>query len=203
MKDTFWRSGQQEAESENKEILIHEPAILKQINNRIYFYSEIGRADILQLNQVIREQSNSLIFNAQTEGRKEVSPIFIHLNSYGGSIFHGLAAMDEILNCGVNVITIIDGCCASAATFLSIVGSKRYINRHAFMLIHQLSSFMWGKYTEFQDEMKNLDKLMNTIKDIYKEYTKIPIDKLEEILNHDIWFNAEECIEYSLVDEIL
>ena len=71
------------------------------------------------------------------------------------------------------------------------------------MLIHQLSSFCWGKHSEFIDEIENQKKLMGMIKDIYKKYTKVPMSKLDEILKHDLWFNAEECIKYGLVDEII
>ena len=70
------------------------------------------------------------------------------------------------------------------------------------MLIHQLSSFFWGKYEEFKDEKQNLDKIMEMIKKVYAEYTKIPTKKLEEILKHDLWLDADQCLEYGLVDEI-
>ena len=71
------------------------------------------------------------------------------------------------------------------------------------MLIHQLSSGLWGKYEEIKDDMENCDKLMKMIKDIYAEYTKIPKKKLNEILKHDLWFDADQCLEYGLVDEII
>ena len=71
------------------------------------------------------------------------------------------------------------------------------------MLVHQLQSVMWGKYQEFEDEMENLKRLMKMIKDIYKEYTRLPMKNLDEILKHDLWFDAETCLKYGLVDEIL
>jgi ATP-dependent protease ClpP protease subunit len=71
------------------------------------------------------------------------------------------------------------------------------------MLIHQLSAMSWGKFRELQDDHINHTKLMETIKRIYDQYTKIPSKKLGEILDHDLWFDAETCIKYGLVDEIL
>jgi len=44
---------------------------------------------------------------------------------------------------------------------------------------------------------------MVIIKDIYKEDTRLPMKKLDEILKHDIWFTAKECLEYGLVDHII
>ena len=71
------------------------------------------------------------------------------------------------------------------------------------MLIHQLSSHMWGKYTELQDDMKNNELLMETIKSIYKNYTEIPPKELDKILEHDLWWDAKTCLKYGLVDEII
>lgn len=147
----------------------------------------------------LRSLDSGLFHQSYIQERNPTSN-FLHVSSYGGSLLHGLAGMDAILQCKSPMVTIVDGCCASAATFLSVCGKKRYINRHAYMLIHQLSSVMWGKYEEFKDEMQNLDKLMTMIKNVYKEYTKIPMEKIEKVLKHNLWFSAEECKEFGLVD---
>jgi ATP-dependent protease ClpP protease subunit len=188
-----------------RDVLVSEPKVLETINNRIYFYSEIDRSSMLTLNRNLRELSGRFISEAITTDTKEPISLYLHINSYGGSIFAGLAGMDEIIKTceKVNITTIIDGCCASAATFLSIVGKHRLINRHAYMLIHQLSSCAWGKYEELKDNIQNMDKLMEMIKNLYKTYTKIPEEKLDEMLKHDLWFDAEECLKYGLVDEII
>ena len=129
--------------------------------------------------------------------------IYLHINSYGGGIFDGLSVMDQIKKTRSPVITVVDGIAASAATFLSIVGSKRLIKKNSFMLIHELSSGMWGKYSEFVDEQTNLDKLMEIIKKIYLENTKISKNKIDEILKHDLYFDAKESLKLGLVDSIL
>lgn len=175
---------------------------IEKVENRIYFYSGIEEEKILQLNKNIRSIGVKLQQEAVAQNR-EPANIYLHINSYGGSIFAGIAGMDEIKKSAVPIYTVVDGCCASAGTFLSLCGKKRFINQHAYMLIHQLSSVMWGKYEEFKDEIKNLDKLMIMIKQIYKEYTKVPADKLDEILKHDLWFDANECKEYGLIEEII
>jgi ATP-dependent Clp endopeptidase proteolytic subunit ClpP len=202
MKLTWQNSKAPEMEKKNSEFVFKEPSFIESINNRLYFYSEIERSAVLQLNKNLKINTNNLITSSiildHTPAR-----IKLHINSYGGSIFAGLAAMDEILNSKVKIDTIIDGCCASAATFLSVAGSRRYINKHAFMLIHQLSSQAWGKMAELEDEMENLKRLMRMIKDIYSKYTKIPMKTLDELLKHDLWFDAETCVKYGLVDEII
>ena len=175
---------------------------LEVVNNRIYFYSGVETKNVLGLNKALRDlgaeiQHSSAVLEC------EPADIFLHVNSHGGDLFAGLAAMDEIRKSKVPVISIVDGCAASAATLMTIAANKRQINKHAYMLVHQLSSGMWGKYKEMKDEIKNVDSMMKTIRKIYLEYTKIPKKKLNEILDHDLWFDAETCLEYGLVDEII
>jgi len=183
--------------------IYREPAYLETVDNKIYFYAEIHRDKVLQLNRKIRELNNRMSRQKDQLSLQEDIPIHLYINSFGGSIFSGFSAMDALIASELPVVTIVDGVCASAATFLSVVGTKRYITTHSYMLIHQLSSFHWGKYEEFKDNMKNLEKFMALIKGIYGKYTKMPEEKLEEILKHDIFLDAEECLKYNLVDEII
>ena len=77
------------------------------------------------------------------------------------------------------------------------------MHKHSFMLIHQLSSGMWGNYESLKDQMENNDLLMETIRNIYTENTKIPKRILNQILKKDLWFDAEACLKHGLVDEII
>ena len=171
-------------------------------SNRIYYYTEVSRGKNLELNMKIAELSGDLI----DRGRKlNVDPgrIYLHINSYGGSVFAGFSSVDYIRNSKVPITSIIDGCAASAATIMSVTANHRQINKHAYMLIHQLSSGMWGKYQEQKDTMENNDRLMKMIIEIYEEHTKIPKKELNKLLKHDLWWDADTCLKYGLVDEII
>ena len=184
----------QKPKTEEKHIAVHE--------NKIYFYANVNRESVVELNKKVGEiESKSLTLG----NNLDISPplIKILINSGGGSITAGISSMDTILRCKVPVETYVDGFCASAATFISVVGNKRYMSRNSYMLIHQLSSSLWGKYSEIEDEKKNLDLMMETIKNVYKEYTKVPMKKLDEILKHDLLWDANTCLKYGLVDEII
>lgn len=171
-------------------------------DNRIMFYADVSSKTALELHEKIQSKSlelNSLSF------KYKIPPIQIdlHIQSFGGSLLSGFAALDSVRACQVPINTIINGYAASAATLFSVAGKKRYMTKHSYMLIHQLSSMTWGTYEEIKDHKENMDKFMDMIKAIYKEYTSVPMKKLEEILKHDIWFNREECLKYDLVDEVL
>jgi ATP-dependent protease ClpP protease subunit len=70
------------------------------------------------------------------------------------------------------------------------------------MLIHQLSSTIWGKMNEIMDEYQNLSELTDKVIQIYTKYTKLTSRKLKKLLKHDLWLNSDFSIKYGLVDEI-
>ena len=170
--------------------------------NKIYYYAGVNRESAAELNKKIGVlESKSLTLSTNLEIDKPALKLFI--NSGGGSITAGISSMDTILRTKAPVHTYVDGFAASAATFLSVVGTVRYMSRNSYMLIHQLSSNFWGTYANFEDEKKNLDLMMKRIKDIYKQYTKVPMKKIDEILKHDLMWDADTCLKYGLIDEII
>ena len=174
--------------------------VTKIVENNLYFYGDITESNALELNAALYEMDKKL---SVTNLFLDVKPhINLHINSYGGSLFAGLATVDAIRNLNSEVHSYIEGAAASAATLISVACSKRYIGKYSKMLIHQLSATSYGKYTELEDDMENNKHLMDTIKAVYKEYTKVPMKKLNEILKHDLWFDSKTCLELGLVDEI-
>jgi len=170
-------------------------------DNVIMFYGEVNEENAKSLNKALRQMDKDLQVVKVKYG-VEV-PIKLYISSYGGSIFAGFSTVDTIKSLGTPVHSYIDGAAASAATLISVVADKRFIHRNSFMLIHQLSSMMWGKYEEFKDEMENLDLLMARIKEIYKEHCSIPKKELTEVLKHDLWLDSAKCVKWGLVDEIV
>jgi ATP-dependent Clp protease protease subunit len=129
-------------------------------------------------------------------------PIYLHIYSNGGYIHAAFSTIDVINSSKVPVYSIIEGATASAGTLISIVCKKRYIRPTAYMLIHQLTSEIWGKMDAIIDEYKNLSQLMKRITDIYSEYSSLTTNKLNKLLKHDLWLDAKKSIKYGLVDEL-
>ena len=171
--------------------------------NRIYFYSHVTDKDVFELTKILK---NLDVEMQCISLRLKIPPIPIelHIHSAGGDLFSGLAAADVIRSCTSPIHTYVNGSTASAATLMSMCGSKRFMYKNAYMLIHQISSvIIQGKFEEFKDEMENQEKLMSQIKSIYLEKSKMSEQQIEDLLKHDLWLPAETCLEYGLVDEIV
>jgi ATP-dependent protease ClpP protease subunit len=174
------------------------PQLVDHIDGHIYFYSDVTPISVLKLSKTLREISNNML-----PYKEDGLVVKLHINSDGGVLLDGLAALDSVISNSLPVHTYVEGGCASAATLISVAGKKRFMHRHSFMLIHQMSSRLWGKYEEIKDDKENCDRFMKMIKDVYKEYTSVPMKKIDEILKHDLWFDAPQCLEYGMVDEII
>ena len=202
MNEKYWgekkppakKSAQPNGGKPEKHISVHE--------NKIYYYSNVNRESAVELNKKIGEIESKSLTLANT---LDIDPpvLKILINSGGGSITAGISSMDTMLRCKVPIHTYVDGFAASAATFLSVVGNYRFMSRNSYMLIHQLSSNFWGTYANFEDEKQNLDLMMTTIKNVYKKYTEVPMEKIDEILKHDLMWDAKTCLEYGLIDEVI
>lgn len=175
---------------------------IKVINSEIYFNGPINEKNMKRLYFILKDLIlNSQIFFLQY---KTVMPIHLHIQSGGGSLLSSFEIVDLISDSPVPVYTYIDGYSASAASLITISGKTRYMTRNSFILIHQLSSMVGeGKFSEMEDNMKNQETFMNNIKKIYLEKTSINEEKLNQLLFHDLWLNAEDCLHLGFVDKII
>ena len=180
----------------------NEYGIIQDKNNDIYFYGPVTQRSCFELKNKLNELDiKSSLMKVQYQ--IEAPPIHLHIQSNGGSLFHTLYIVDLIKNINTPVYTYIDGFAASAATLISVVGKKRFITKNSLMLIHQLSGSDSGKFDELEDQLTNMKILMMTIKTIYLNNTDIHPFELNTLLKKDLWLNAETCLKYGLVDEII
>ena len=182
----------------------HEDEFVRVQGAEVYFYCEVCEQSVLELNMKLRKLANELLHKYLDLGIHRRPEIKLFIRSDGGDIHAGLSAMDCIQNLrGVKVRTIADGVCASAATFILLGGHRRYMTPNSYIMIHQLNmDGTWGKFEDFKDQLANLEQFMDRFRTIYLRETRIPTEKLEEILKRDVYMDADKCIEWEIVDDI-
>lgn len=173
------------------------------VENHIYFYESVSPKSVMHLGIAIQNLNDQIIQISQNLGLNQAPAIHLHINSYGGDAFAGLAGASHILNSQVPVITYVEGSVASAGTMLSVVGAKRYITEHSFFLIHQVSTGLWGTYENLKDEKESMDSLMEMIESVYLKHTEMKKKELKKLLKRDLWLNPKQCLQHGLVDEII
>lgn len=171
------------------------------IGNEILFYGEISVENILEFIEKFKKLEIELL--KRSADLIDYSPVIrVHIMSEGGDIFSGMNAMNVIERSRVKVITIAQGACCSAATFMLMGGQERRIGQNAYVLIHQLSTEIWGKFHEIKDELKSCKKFMKCIKDLFMCKTEIPEKKFDKLMKKDLYLDAKKCIKYKIVHAI-
>ena len=77
------------------------------------------------------------------------------------------------------------------------------MGQSSFMLVHQPQIEWYGKLDDFRDEIENQKELYDRIIEIYTKNTKFKKKELEDLLQHELWLNAETCVKKGLADKIL
>ena len=198
MSKQWKRRNAQEEEEETEE---EEGTYVKVIDNNVYFYADVSSESVIELICAIKTLTKKLQIVGITYGIDSPA-INLYIHSDGGEVHSALSVFDMIKDNPVDVRTIVSGNASSAATIISLAGHYRTITKNSYMLIHNISSEFWGKMHEFEDEMKNMTKLTNNLKRIYKENTNLTKTQLDGILKKDLLLDAKTCLKYQLVDAI-
>ncbi len=161
------------------------------LGNEIYYYEDIDKEQILELIYQIKNLTNELQYQSL---RYNFNPIInLHIYSDGGDAFMGLSIYDFIKENKVPIYTFVNGNIASAATFMYLAGTKRYMSPNSTILIHQISTSFWGKFEDLKDECRNTTELMKIVKDLYSENTLMKKKQLDDILKRELFLTYNEC----------
>jgi len=175
------------------------------VDNHIYFYADVDSDRCLALIRAIREADSELRSEHLSRGLEgmPLTPIWLHVHSYGGDLFTGFSVADQLTMIKTPVYSIVEGICASAATLISMSCVKRYILPSSFMLIHQLSGVKWGTHEQFKDEMTLQHKAMDRLVEFYARKSAVSEAEIRAMLTRDYWMDAETSLKMGFADAIL
>lgn len=173
------------------------------IDNNIYFTDDITMDTINKLIKQIRSLEKKLILIG-INLKISPPPIILHITSNGGSVIAALKCVNLIKSLTVEIHSVIDSYAASAATLISVCCDKRLMNKYSSVMVHEIRSCTsWNKLSELQDEVGNITKMMEQLKDIYAEHTNLTRSQLSKLLRRDIDWTPQEALKYGIIDEIL
>ena len=148
-------------------------------------------------------QRSALLARLESKQDEPPPPIHLHVTSRGGSLLAGLRAYDYLS--GVDELhTHVDGLVASAATLLTLAGTRRSMTAHSMMLVHQPRLYLADalKATDLRDQAINMKKLVAHLLDVYTTKTRLGADDLLLMISNEQMMTASEALEYGFVTHI-
>ena len=185
------------------------PYVVEQTNRgeRSYdIFSRLLNDRIIFLGEEVNDTTASLVV-AQLlylEAQDPDKDIQMYINSPGGSVTAGMAIYDTMQYIKPQVRTVCIGMAASMGAFLLMAGEKgkRLALPNAEVMIHQPLGGAQGQATDVAIRAEWLMKTKEKMTRMMAEMTGQPIEKLKADVERDHFMDAQEALEYHIIDEI-
>jgi len=143
-----------------------------------------------------------LLFLNHEDPEKEIR---MYINSPGGQIYAGLAIYDTMQIISNPISTVAVGVTASFGTVLLTAGAKgrRYALPNATIHMHQPLGGAQGQATDIEIQAKQIMRLKTLLNTIMAKHTGQPLDVLLRDTDRDYYLDAQQAVEYGLVDQVL
>ena len=132
-------------------------------------------------------------------------PIQLILNTYGGSVYDGLALISAIELSETPVHITVIGSAMSMGLFILVSGEHRSASKHATIMYHQLSAFAWDKLEGIKNDVKEWERIEKVCENILFKNTKLTSQHLKEYKKRKKeWFiTPKEAMKLGIIDKII
>jgi len=130
------------------------------------------------------------------------APINLHLNCVGGDVFEGMAIYNVLRKRTAKTTIYIEGIAASMGSVIALAGDEVIMAENSLFMIHNAWGGAMGEASEMRKTAALLEKISGEIADIYIKKTRLPYDKVQEMMDEETWLSAEEAFNLGFVDSI-
>jgi ATP-dependent Clp protease protease subunit len=173
----------------------------------ISIYERLFRERIIFLSEEVSDSiANAIVaYMLYLDSEDNTKPIYLYINSPGGSVTAGMAIYDTMQYIKSDVITICVGLAASMGAFLLAAGTKgkRLALPHARIMIHQPLSGARGQATDIEIEAKEVLRVKQALNGMLAERTGKSLEQIEQDTDRDYFLSAQEAAEYGLIDKVI
>ena len=171
-------------------------------------YTRLGVERILFLGQEVSDAvANSLVAQMlYLDSDDSSKPIYLYINSPGGSVTAGLAIYDTMQYVKSDVVTICVGLAASMGAFLLAAGTKgkRLALPHSRIMIHQpLGGTSQRQASDIEIEAKEILRIKDMLNQSLAEMTNQSLEKIAKDTDRDYFLSAAEAVDYGLIDRVI
>lgn len=171
-------------------------------------YTRLGVERILFLGSEVNDAiANSLVAQMlYLDSEDNSKPIYLYINSPGGSVTAGLAIYDTIQYVKSEVVTICVGLAASMGAFLLGAGTKgkRLALPHSRIMIHQpLGGTSQRQASDIEIEAREILRIKDMLNQSMADMTGQELAKIEKDTDRDYFMSAAEAVQYGLIDRVI
>jgi ATP-dependent Clp protease, protease subunit len=174
----------------------------------IGIYERLFRERIIFLTEEVDDGiANAIVaYMLYLDSEDSTKPIYLYINSPGGSVTAGMAIYDTMQYIKSEVVTICVGLAASMGAFLLNAGAKgkRLALPHSRIMIHQPSGGVGrSQATDIEIEAVRIVQVRKELNELMALHSGQDIEKIEKDSDRDFFMSAAEAKEYGLIDRVI
>lgn len=125
------------------------------------------------------------------------TPIEMHINSCGGSVFAGVAMANFIASHKGKTTCIVDGIAASIASQIFFSADKCVMPSNAYLMLHCPFSLVEGNAAELRKAAEILDTLQEGLETTYRKKARegVSNEEIHEMMNAETWMTGTQAAE--------
>ena len=171
-------------------------------------YTRLGVERILFLGGEVNDGvANALVAQMlYLDSEDSSKPIYLYINSPGGSVTAGLAIYDTIQYIKSDVVTICVGLAASMGAFLLAAGTKgkRVALPHSRIMIHQpLGGTAQRQASDIEIEAREILRMKDQLNKQLADMSGQTVEKITKDTDRDYFLSAEDAKAYGLIDRVI
>ena len=130
------------------------------------------------------------------------TPVNLRINCVGGDVFDGMAMYNIIKKREAKTTAYIEGIAASMGSVIALAADEVVMAENSLFMIHNAWGGAMGGAEDMRKTASVLEKISGEIASIYKRKTRLSLDRINDMMDEETWFNAEEAYELGFVDTI-
>lgn len=131
----------------------------------------------------------------------EGEDVEIRINSYGGSVFGGMAivaAINTFRGNGHKTRAVVEGLAASMASVVACACDELVMHEGSMLMVHNPWTIIEGD----ADELKKQADLMSTLKGsmvrVYEKKFALSTDEISRLMDEETWISTDDIEQYKL-----
>ena len=162
------------------------------MENHIFIYNEIG--EFGNTADQVQADINSL---------PNADKLIVHISSPGGDVFAGWTIGNILKNSGKRVEVIIEGLCASIATYIALQADSISMASTARFMIHNPATMVAGEEKDLKVASEQLASIKSDLIKTYKAKTKMDDKTISDMMNDGTWLTPTQAKEMGFIDSII
>lgn len=158
--------------------------------NTVAIFGPIGTSAALIAQDIIKKTSSGY-------------PVYILLNSPGGSVLDGNLIVSAMQAAKAPIYTINFQLCASMCAIIHAFGTKRLVVDRSILMFHEAAGSVEGQFNQMKSRLNVFDRIVSKLDYEIAIRAKMDPAQFRKRLADEIWLDAEDAVEQHFADGLV